>query len=417
MFRSIQAIQWRDERRPRRAGGARRRGPFVLLAALWCLSAAAGLENGFAQDQNSLNKQIKEQKQELDKIQREMNLHRNKSKELRAEEQNLLKRISDLEKEAALSQKLLRGAQTQENLLSQKIDSLKTRVVIEEEKLSFQRDRLAARIRQLYMQEPNFKWGMLLGSENLHEMVRNQKFLRLIAARDAKLFKEVKEYKFSLEREQAELTETLVDVADMRKLRERENSSLTQTKSSRLAMLKRVKSEKGKHEQALEELIQAEEKLKKLLDTLEKSRLDDGFDIANAVDFAKLKGQLPRPVDGSVVKKFGKNRHPTFGTVTFNSGVDIGASPGAPIRAVARGKVEFVDWIAGYGQCLIVNHGKGYYTLYAHVSEVFVQPEQVISAGEVIAEVGDTGSMEGYVCHFEIRKSKEALDPMEWFAK
>jgi septal ring factor EnvC (AmiA/AmiB activator) len=395
----------------------RRRHVFLRIVWLCCFFAALTPGASRAQDKGSLNDQIKGQKKELDKIQREMNLHRDKSKELRAEEQNLLKKISSLEKDAALSTKLMRGAQNQENLLAQKIDSLKTRIVIEEEKLSYQRERLRARVRQLYMEEPNFKWAMLLGSEDLQEMVRNQKFLRLIAGRDAKLFSEVKGYKLSLETEQVELTETLVDVADVRKMREQENVNLSKTRSERLTMLKRVKNEKGKHEQALEELKQAEEKLKKLLDTLEKSRLDDGFDIANAVDFATLKGKLGRPVEGSIVKKFGQNRHPKFGTVTFNSGVDISAAPGAPISAVARGKVEFVDWIAGYGQCLIVNHGKGYYTLYAHVSDVFVQPAQVVSAGEVIAEVGDTGSMEGYVCHFEIRKSKEALDPMEWFAQ
>lgn len=388
--------------------------PALLLAVLLCATCPTG---AYAQEQGSLDDRITEQKRELEKIKREIDLHRDKSKELRQKERNLLKKISSLEKEAALSKKLLRGAQNQEQLLSQKIDSLKTRILIENEKLSFQRDRLAARLRQLYMQEPNFKWAMLLGSENLQQMMRNQKFLRLVAERDATLFRDVKEHKLALERERAELTEALVDVADLRKMRERESTTLMKTKSSRLAVLKQVKSQKSKHEQAIAELKQAEQKLNSLLEAMEKSRLDGGFDIANAVDFAKLKGKLNRPVDGSIVKKFGKNRHPTFGTVTFNSGVDISASPGAPIRAVARGKVEFVDWIAGYGQCLIVNHGKGYYTLYAHVSEVFVKPDQVVSAGEVIAEVGDTGSMEGYACHFEIRKSKEALNPQEWFAK
>ncbi|MBI4720843.1 MAG: peptidoglycan DD-metalloendopeptidase family protein [Chitinivibrionia bacterium] len=151
---------------------------------------------------------------------------------------------------------------------------------------------------------------------------------------------------------------------------------------------------------------------------MEKTRLEDrGRGIEGAGDFAGLKGRLMRPVDGKIVKPYGASKHPKFGTVTFNSGVDISASDGSPIRAVARGKVEFVDWIAGYGQCLIINHGGGYYTLYAHVSQVFAAPEQVVSAGEVIAEVGDTGSMEGFVCHFEIRKSKEALDPADWFAR
>jgi murein DD-endopeptidase MepM/ murein hydrolase activator NlpD len=118
-----------------------------------------------------------------------------------------------------------------------------------------------------------------------------------------------------------------------------------------------------------------------------------------------------------VIGTFGKSRHPTFGTVTFNNGIDIQAEPGAPIRAVAAGRVEFVDWIDGYGNCIIVNHGGAYYTLYAHASEIFVRPNQNVSANDVVAEVGDSGSLKGYACHFEIRKSKQALNPAEWLAK
>jgi len=103
--------------------------------------------------------------------------------------------------------------------------------------------------------------------------------------------------------------------------------------------------------------------------------------------------------------------------VTFNNGVDIGSTAGAPIRAVASGQVEFVDWIDGYGKCIILNHGGGYYTLYAHVSATFISQGQKIAGGDVIAEVGDTGSLNGFECHFEIRKSKQALNPAEWFAR
>ena len=136
-----------------------------------------------------------------------------------------------------------------------------------------------------------------------------------------------------------------------------------------------------------------------------------------AGEFAELKGKLIRPVKGKVTKKFGQDRHPKFGTVTFNNGINITAAPGSPIRAVAAAKVEFVDWITGYGNCIILNHGGGYYTLYAHAATILVQPGQSVASGQVIAEVGDSGSLNGYECHFEIRKSKEALNPMDWFRK
>jgi murein DD-endopeptidase MepM/ murein hydrolase activator NlpD len=183
-------------------------------------------------------------------------------------------------------------------------------------------------------------------------------------------------------------------------------------------MLTQIRNEKSQHVQAIDELKQSEEQLKDLIGQLEQRRLADS-DTSGLPpgDFAKLKGKLIKPVNGKITKKFGQDKHPKFGTVTFNNGVNIKAPSGAPIRAVATGKVEFVDWISGYGNCIILDHGGGYYTLYAHTAQIFVTPGQMVGRNDVIAEVGDSGSLNGYECHFEIRKSKQALDPMKWFAK
>jgi murein DD-endopeptidase MepM/ murein hydrolase activator NlpD len=123
------------------------------------------------------------------------------------------------------------------------------------------------------------------------------------------------------------------------------------------------------------------------------------------------------PVAGKVIRGFGKHTHPRYGTVTMNNGLDISAAAGAPIVAVAAGVVEFNDWIDAFGKCVILNHGGAYYTLYAHVADTSVAQGQKVGKGQVIAEVGDTGSLEGYVCHFEIRLARRALNPAEWLGK
>jgi septal ring factor EnvC (AmiA/AmiB activator) len=87
------------------------------------------------------------------------------------------------------------------------------------------------------------------------------------------------------------------------------------------------------------------------------------------------------------------------------------------VRAVARGKIEYASTLPGYGNCIIVNHGGGYYTLYAHASRIFVEQGEQIEAGHVIAETGRGGSGEVTPLHFEIRKSKKALDPSEWLTR
>ncbi len=404
-----------DERRRRL-----RVAPALVVPWVVCLVL---LGNGVsppvsAQSGSSLGKRIKTQKKELEKVQEEIQAHRKRSKELEKKETSILKRLSALEREIELSGKLLRELERRETLLTEQIDSLKTSITWETGVLAQRRSQLGTRLRQLYKREPHFSWGMLLGSEGVQTMLRRYKFLRLVAERDAKLLREVRERKDALEHEQAVLTEALADVATLKATRSEERTRLKRGKKQRVAMLKRTRNEKTRHVQAIRDLEKAQEELKDLIASLDKKRLEEARRPGGLEgEFAKLKGRLIRPVDGKVIRSFGKNRHPKFGTVTFNSGIDIQAPPGTPVRAVAGGVVEFVDWIAGYGKCIILNHGDGYYTLYAHISEVFVQAGQNISNGEVIAEVGDTGSLNGYVCHFEIRHSKEALNPTAWFAR
>ncbi len=391
----------------------------LLVGCILCLGLlnAGSPQRALSQEAGSLGDRIKSQEKELRRIQREIQQHREKSKELKQEETNVLRRLSTLEKEIDLSEKLLKQLEQRETLLTEQIDSLRVRVTWERSVLKEREAKLRGRLRRLYMQEPHYRWEMLLGSESIHVMLQRYKYLKLVAERDAGLLTEVRERKAALEHEQATLTETLVDVATLKATQAEEGGQLKDKKTARLAMLRRIRNEKSRHERMIQDLKKAQTDLQNLIGELEERRQEEAQRLRDIGDFTKLKGNLLRPVEGKIIRAFGKYRHPKFGTVTFNSGIDIQARPGTPIRAVATGIVEFMDWIAGYGKCVILNHGNGYYTLYAHVAELFVEQGQNVNSGDVIAEVGDSGSLEGFTCHFEIRKSKEALNPAEWFAK
>jgi septal ring factor EnvC (AmiA/AmiB activator) len=101
----------------------------------------------------------------------------------------------------------------------------------------------------------------------------------------------------------------------------------------------------------------------------------------------------------------------------FQKGIDIKAGKGQPVRAVRMGKVIFSGWFKGYGNMMIIDHGDHYHTLYAHAEELFKAKGEYVEAGEVIATVGDTGSMKGPGLHFEIRHHGKAVNPMKWIKK
>ncbi|HLQ67172.1 MAG TPA: peptidoglycan DD-metalloendopeptidase family protein, partial [Candidatus Limnocylindrales bacterium] len=183
-------------------------------------------------------------------------------------------------------------------------------------------------------------------------------------------------------------------------------------------LLKGVRSDAKSNEQAQAEIQRASRRIQGLIEQLEKRRIASERGAPGELplfgDFSKNRGRLAWPVNGRIVRGFGNQTNPRFNTTTFNSGIDIAATFGTPIKAVGRGRMDYVNWLEGYGKCAILNHGGGFYTLYAHASEITVPVGKDVAAGEVIGRVGDTGSTIGTALHFEIRRGKQALNPLEW---
>lgn len=111
---------------------------------------------------------------------------------------------------------------------------------------------------------------------------------------------------------------------------------------------------------------------------------------------------------------FGRVVDAEFFTETYRTGVVFGAEQGAPVRAVAAGRVRYAGWFRGFGRLVIIAHGDSYFTVSGHLSEMFVAVGDRVSAGDTIGAVGDTGSLTGPQLYFEIRLGGDPLDPGEW---
>jgi septal ring factor EnvC (AmiA/AmiB activator) len=126
-------------------------------------------------------------------------------------------------------------------------------------------------------------------------------------------------------------------------------------------------------------------------------------------DFVKLKGTLTWPVKGALMQKFGSAREE--GKL---DGVLIAADEGADIHSITDGKVVYADWMRGYGLIIIIDHGKGYISLYAFNQSLYKKVGDVVAAGDVIASVGLSGGHDRASLYFGIRKKGKPLDPMDW---
>lgn len=120
------------------------------------------------------------------------------------------------------------------------------------------------------------------------------------------------------------------------------------------------------------------------------------------------------PVLGPISSEFGWRVHPISGTERFHSGIDFAVDYGTPIAAVAAGQVIFAGWYGGYGNAVIIDHGGGLTTLYAHTSELLIHEGDWLNRGTIVATVGSTGYSTGPHLHFEVRQEGEPVDPMQY---
>lgn len=123
------------------------------------------------------------------------------------------------------------------------------------------------------------------------------------------------------------------------------------------------------------------------------------------------KGEMIWPVKGVITSPFGYRMHPIYGRQILHSGIDIGVDYGTPVKAALGGVVLETDWMSGYGNTVVIDHGKGLMTLYGHNQKLAVKQGDQVKQGDIIAYAGSTGNSTGPHVHFEIRVNGEAVDP------
>ncbi|MFB9145518.1 murein hydrolase activator EnvC family protein [Halomonas alkalicola] len=124
----------------------------------------------------------------------------------------------------------------------------------------------------------------------------------------------------------------------------------------------------------------------------------------------QTRGDLPWPVQGSVASRF------RAGDGVHRNGILIQAAEGTPVRAVHAGRVVFADWMRGFGNLLIIDHGDQVMTLHAHLQQFGVQVGQAVSRGDVLGAVGNSGGHQRPALYFEVRRGGDPIDPQSWIA-
>jgi septal ring factor EnvC (AmiA/AmiB activator) len=258
--------------------------------------------------------------------------------------------------------------------------------------------------------------ALVLTALDPNDAFRKYRNLMLILEEDAVYLQRVRDKIQEWEKARAQLVHRKDKLLGLQRAKQKQMERVRTQKSEKQRLLARIKSRKDLQEKALHHLEASSAQLQALIRSLEEStdrKPDSRISIKDPL-FGRLKGRLPSPVTGTVKTRFGRQSHPLLKTYTLHNGIEIQAQEGAEIRAIHPGHVVFADWVQGYGNVIIVDHGAGYYSLCGHASLLLKEAGDDIQAGQTIGYVGETGSLIGPSLYFEIREEGKPVDPLEW---
>jgi murein hydrolase activator len=270
----------------------------------------------------------------------------------------------------------------------------------------------AMRLVALYKINQMGQLNLLVTAKSMHELLQRKMALERILEYDEEIRKAFIKDKVHLKKVLNRLNQQQMKKVSLETGINKQIKSMSQKRKDRKILLKEIRSKKSYE---LAALYSYKKTAKALDETIESLSLESNQDNQNKKSsFPAFKGLLNMPVRGKIIRFFGTYKNNKFNITNFCSGIDISAKRGERVVAVGDGKIIYSSWFKGYGNMIIIDHGSSYYTLYAHLEEVFKTKGDGIKTGEVIATVGDTGSLTGPNLHFEVRHHGKPVDPVEW---
>jgi septal ring factor EnvC (AmiA/AmiB activator) len=396
-----------------------------------------------------LKQRLKEERQELKEIEGKIKDVKERLRRTQRRERNV---VQDLETSDRLLQNKQRELQSHERnlkLQAEKHATLVTQMGELSQRLQAREWYLHTRLRALYKQGRVAYLPFLLSASDITDFFRRVRFTVKLVEHDADLLQQHRGNLEALERTRRSVKARAEQLQKARVQVAAKQDEIEQERAKKNQLLTKIREEQGTYESAMQELEESSKRLMALISKLEQQRKQTLAREARerrlqqqqqrrqqtratptpgrpppAVErpidgdskFAKLRGQLTWPISGRLVLTYGKIKHPTFNTYTFNKGIGIGASPGSDFRVIEAGQVLYADWFKGYGNLLIVDHGASYYSLYAHASELLVQVGDRLKRQQVVGRTGEGGSLNGPALYFEIRHQGKPENPLEWLA-
>lgn len=368
------------------------------------LLLAGGSFPSFAQsDEEKARRELKALQSDIARINREISSARSRRDTLEQQLRAAEVELGTLKRELAQTEQRMRETRTEIAQLRSERDSL-------ESARDAQQARVATELRTAWQLGNQGQVRVLLNQESPHTVARTLVYYRYFFEARTELITRYRKTLGELEQVQSEITAALERLEDDAAAITRQQGQVGQAQENRQLAVAKLNSNIADKAGQLKQMEADRAKLEELLEAIEEAvvnlQVPDNYQA-----FTAARGQMPWPVSGKHGNRYGKPRNQ--GNMRWQ-GINIQASAGETVRAIHHGRVVYADWFRGLGLLLIVDHGDGYMSLYAHNESLLREVGEWVTAGTSISTVGNTGGITRPTLYFEIRHQGKPTNPDNW---
>ncbi|GIV02767.1 MAG: peptidase M23 [Fimbriimonadales bacterium] len=365
------------------------KGKWIVLATTLLAVFAVGQS-----DKATLEKKRRELSNQKSAIRSELRSVKRKQADVLADIAKVDAQLEDLERRVAETNRRLAEA-------VRKRDEVSNELKRAEQQLDATSEEAGERVYAYYMRGETSPLTAFLESESLTDAAERAYVLHLLSQQDKELIQRLEEYKQTVEQKKKEADMLVNQVYELKRRQTAYRQELTRHMARKQSFLREYRAQEDQLEEQLDELERESQAIA--------AQLARYYGSSTKVLW---RGKFLQPVSGRISSGFGNRYHPILKRNRLHAGVDIAAPTGTPIRAAGSGRVIRASYSSGYGNCVIIDHGGGVATLYAHCSAILVRVGQMVEQGDVIAKVGSTGLATGPHLHWEVRINGQPVNPL-----
>lgn len=344
---------------------------------------------------------------EQEELQNQINQATGKLEGVQDELSENLQQVQKLDEKIANSQTQLDELNAKITELQTSIDEVQAKLKKAEERYKRQKEILEVRLVAMYETSDIQYLDVILSSKTIAEFLSNYFLITELASYDTELLEDMKEQKDEIELSKEKLDKTQEQYATMKQNQTKTAKILENTKTVRENFIAKLSDQEKDIQTKIDEYNTRFDEINREILAIALQGIDTKY----------IGGELAWPIPGytRVTSKFGMRTHPITGVYKLHTGVDVSAPMGANFVAANDGIVTKAGYNAAYGNMVIIDHGGGVSTLYAHGSEIMVKVGDTVKRGEtVVLKVGSTGYSTGPHAHFEVRLNGVVTDPMPY---